>query len=148
MVQQIADLLGKPQELMKRQREDSHSLGEVQDLSNGGTGGGYVTDDDGLLWDAPQGSTLRLAIPRSVVPGILAFVHITYGHPGVARTTELTQRKYHWTLFKSDVRDYRVFLRVPKAQEVHQPACRHAASSLPQTLGSSRSRHPRHGSEV
>ena len=81
---------------MERQREDSHVFRRVRDLNNGGTGGGYVTDDDGLLWYAPPGSMLRLPIPRSLVPGVLAFVHTTYGHPGVARTTELTQRKYHW----------------------------------------------------
>ena len=52
------------------------------------------------------GSTLRLAIPRYLVPDILAFVHTTYGHPGVARTSELTQRKYHWTSLKSDVQNY------------------------------------------
>ena len=106
MVQWIADLFRKPQELVAWQREDSHLLGKVQDSNNGGTGGEYVTDDDGLLWYAPPGSALRLAIPRSLVPGVLAFAHTTYGHPGVARTTELTQRKYHWTSLKSDVRDY------------------------------------------
>ena len=104
MVQRIADLLRKPQELMARQREDSHLLEKVGDLNNGGTGGEYVTDDDGLLWYAPSGSILRLAIPRSLVPGVLAFVHTTYGHPGVARTTELMQGKYHWTSLKIDVR--------------------------------------------
>ena len=91
---------------MARQREDFHLLGRVRDLNNGGTGGECVTDDDGLLWHAPPGSILRLAIPRSLVPGALAFVHTTYGHPGVARTAELTQGKYHWTSLKSDVRDY------------------------------------------
>ena len=106
MVQRIADLFRKPRELMAWQREDSHLLGKVRDLNNGGTGGEYVTDDDGLLWYAPPGSILRLAIPRSLVPTVLAFVHTTYGHPGVARTTELTQGKYHWTSLKSDVRNY------------------------------------------
>ena len=52
------------------------------------------------------GSILRLVIHRSLVPGILALVHTTYGHPGVARTTELTQRKYHWTSLKGDIRNY------------------------------------------
>ena len=52
------------------------------------------------------GYILRLAIPRSLVPGILALVHTTYGHPGVARTTELTQRKYHWTSLIGDIRNY------------------------------------------
>ena len=42
----------------------------------------------------------------------------------------------------------RFFLRVPKDQEAHQPARRHAASPLPQVLRSSRDGHPRHGSEV
>ena len=106
MVQRIADLLRKPQELMVRQREDSHLLGRVRDLNDGGTGGEYVTDDDGLLWYAPPGSILRLVIPRSLVPGVLTFIHTTYVHPGVARTTELAQRKYHWASLKSDVRDY------------------------------------------
>ena len=81
MVQRIADLLRKPQELMERQREDSHLLGRVRGLNNGGTGGEYVTDDDGLLWYVLPGSILRLAIPRSLVPGVLAFFHTTYGHP-------------------------------------------------------------------
>ena len=49
MVQRIADLLRKPQELIKRQKEDSYLLGKVQDLNNGGTGEEYVTDDNGLL---------------------------------------------------------------------------------------------------
>ena len=106
MVQRIADLLRKPQELMKRQREDSHLSGKVKDLKNGGTGGEYVTVDDELLWYALLGSILRLASPRSLVLGILAFVDTTYGHPGVARTTELTQRKCHGISLKSDVRDY------------------------------------------
>ena len=97
IVQRTADLLRKPQELMARQREDCHLLGRVQDLDNGGTGGEYVADDDGILWYAPPGSILRLAILRSLVPGVLAFVHTTYGHPGVARTTDLKPRKYHRT---------------------------------------------------
>ena len=81
-------------------------LGKIQELDNVATGGGYVTDDGGLLSYAPPGSLLRLAIPRSLVLGILALVHTNHGHPGVARTTELMQSKYHWTSLKSDVQDY------------------------------------------
>ena len=105
MVQRIASLRRKPQELMKQQREDSRLLGNIQDVDNGGIGGECVADDGGLLWYAPPGSILR-TIPRSLVPGILALVHTTCGHPGIARTTELVQRKYPWTSLKSDVRDY------------------------------------------
>ena len=106
MVQRIVGVLRKPQELMNWQREDSHLLGKIQDLDNGRTGGEYLTDDDRLLWYAPPGSILRLAIPCSLVSGILALVHTTFGHRGVARTTDLMQRKYHWTSLKSDFRDY------------------------------------------
>ena len=105
ILQPIAGLLRKPQELMKHQREDSHLLGKIEDLDNGGTGGEYVADDNGLLWYAPPGSILRLAIPRSLAPDILALVHTTYGHPGLARTTGLVQRKYHRTSLKSGAQD-------------------------------------------
>ena len=83
MLQRIAGLLRKPQELMKRQREDSPLLGNIQDLNNGETGGEYVTDGDGLLWYAAPGSILRLAIPRSRVSGILACPH----HPRPPRSS-------------------------------------------------------------
>ena len=89
MLQRTAGLLRKPQELMKQQSEDSHLLGKIQDLHNRGTGGEYLADDNSLRWYAPPGSILRLAIPRSSVPDSLALIHTTYGHPGVARTTEL-----------------------------------------------------------
>ena len=42
MMQRIAGPLRKPQGFMKRQREDSHLLGKIQDLDNGGTKGEYV----------------------------------------------------------------------------------------------------------
>ena len=47
---------------MKQQKEDSHLLEMIQDLDNGGIWGGYVADDNGLLWYAPPGSILRLDI--------------------------------------------------------------------------------------
>ena len=88
---------------------NSHLLGKIQDLDNGGIKGEYVIDDEGLLWYAPPGSILHMTIPRFLVSGILAFVHTTYGRPEVARTTELMQRKYHWTSLKRDVQDYVLF---------------------------------------
>ena len=54
MVQRIADLLRKSQELMARQRENSHLLGKVRDLNNGGTGGEYATDDEDSFGMHPQ----------------------------------------------------------------------------------------------
>ena len=49
MVRRIVNLLRKPQQLMKRQKEDPHLLEKAKDLNNGGTGGEYVTGDDGIL---------------------------------------------------------------------------------------------------
>ena len=43
-------------------------LGEkMRDLTNGGAGGEYVTDDDGILWYASPGSPMRLVIPHSLI---------------------------------------------------------------------------------
>ena len=47
-----------------------------------------------------------MAIPRALVPGVLALVHSTYGQPGVARTILLTRAKYWWQSLALDVREY------------------------------------------
>ena len=88
-----------------QQKEDSYLLGWIQDLENGGTGGEHVTDDYGLLYNATLGSFLRMAIPRSLVHGILALLHTAYGYPEVAQTIELVQRKFYYTSLKYNVRD-------------------------------------------
>ena len=61
--------------------------------------------DEGLLWHSPITSPSQNAVPRSMIPGVMALVHTTYVHPGVGRTTELIQRKFHWPAYKRDVRD-------------------------------------------
>ena len=106
MLQRTAGLLRQPQELLKQQKKNSHLLENLQGFDNVGTGWEYVPDDNRLLWYAPPGSILCLAIHRSLVPGILALFHTTYGHRGVARTTQLVQRNLHWTSLKNDARDY------------------------------------------
>ena len=105
MLQRIAGLFRKPQELLKQKRKIIPCCERYKTLTTEEPGGG-VADDNGLLWCAPLCIVLRLTIPRSLVPGILALAHTTYDHPGVARTTELVQRKYLWISLKSDVRDY------------------------------------------
>ena len=66
--------------------------------------GEYVLDDDRLL--LYKGEDPKLAIPRVMVPGILALVRSTFGHPGVARTALLVQNKYHWPMLVKGVREY------------------------------------------
>jgi len=75
-------------------------------LRMGEIGGEYLLDDEGLLWYAPKGEDPKLVIPRVMVPGVLALVHSTFGHPGVARTTLLVQGKYNWPTLVRDVREY------------------------------------------
>ena len=54
-----------------------------------------------------------------------------------------TQPRYNGSqTFSANRRNSRAFLRVPKAQEIHQPACHRAASSLPKALGSPRNGRP------
>ena len=66
----------------------------------------HVLSDNGLLWHAPRGWMYAIAVSRQLVPGVLAHVHGTYGHPGIVRTTLLIERKFHWPTLKSDVRAY------------------------------------------
>ena len=64
-----------------------------------------MMDDNGLLWIAPMGKTPRLAVPQSLIPGILVLVHSTYGHPGTARTMTLVSLRYYWPTLTKDVRN-------------------------------------------
>ena len=86
---------------MNRPRQDSHLLKNIPDLDNEGTGGGNVTDDDRLLRYAPPGSILRLAIPRSLIPGILVSPcycghsqQISFVYPLPNETAESVAKKF------------------------------------------------------
>ena len=47
-----------------------------------------------------------VALPRKLIPGVLALAHGTFSHPGRARTTLIIADKYHWPSLKQDVRRY------------------------------------------
>ena len=106
MLDQVKELLQDTPELVKNQSKDPALLEVVKDLVSGGMGGDYVLDEKQLLWYSPVGSAPRLAIPQSLKAGIMALVHTTYGHPGVARTILLVQQHYHWPTMKKDLREY------------------------------------------
>ena len=53
-----------------------------------------------------QGQNNTLAIPRTLIPGVLSLVHRTFGHPGVARTTLLVRDKFSCPSLQKDVRQY------------------------------------------
>ena len=96
MISRVAETLRNPPRLDQHQREDAR-LGPVGGRLGGdgvrqtpeGTAN-YVLD---LLWNAPPGGGAKLAMPRAVVPGVLALVHSTYENPGVAPTLLLTWAK-------------------------------------------------------
>ena len=109
MLERVTAILQDMPQLMQRQCEDM-VLGrirkELQEAGNRGAGGDeYVMDDNGLLWVAPLGKVPRLAVPQSLVPGIMARAHSTYGHLGMAKTA-LISRRYCWPTLIRDVRDY------------------------------------------
>lgn len=65
-----------------------------------------MLDGEVLLWHSPITSPSRIAVPRFMIPGVMALVHTTYAHPGVRPTTWPIQRKFYWPTYKRDVRDY------------------------------------------
>ena len=122
---------------------------ELQEAGNRGAGGGeYVMNDNGLLWVAPLGKIPPLAVPQPLVTGIMALAHSTYGHPGTARTTALISRRYCWPTLIRNVRRQRSLVWVQMSQAVSESTGRHATGEVSATRGSTRSRHPGHGSEV
>ena len=110
MLERVTAILQDLPQLMQRQCEDmilSKFRKVLQEAGNRGSGGGeYAMDDNGLLWVAPLGKIPRLAVPRSLVPGIMAPAHSTYGHPRTARTTALISHRYCWPTLIKNVRDY------------------------------------------
>ena len=110
MLERVTAILQNLPQLMQRQYEDMvlrKIRKELQEAGNRGSGGGeYVLDDNGLLWVAPWGKIPRFAVPRSIVPGIMALAHSTYGHPGTARFTALISNWFCWLTLIKDVRDY------------------------------------------
>ena len=72
--------------LVQRQKEDARLgpfAGRLRGAGDRQTPKGianYVLNDNDLLWIAPQGEAPKLAIPRALVPGVLALVHSAYGN--------------------------------------------------------------------
>ena len=92
----MEDILQDTNQLVGAQRRDP-ALRHLRNELDAGSGESseYVIADDGLLWHAPRGGAYAIAVPKQLVPAVLALVHGTYGHPGAARTTILIERKYH-----------------------------------------------------
>ncbi|CAM9656982.1 unnamed protein product, partial [Sphacelaria rigidula] len=62
--------------------------------------------ENDLLWYTSPKEPAKLAIPRSLVPGLLAWVHTTHGHAGVMRTTAVVNARYEWPGLFVDIRKY------------------------------------------
>ena len=101
---EIADILQNSRLLEEKQRRDTALEPILAKFGSREIGGEYLPDDEGLLWYAPKGVDPKLPIPRVMVPGVLALVHSTFGHPSVPRTTLLVQGKYNWSTLVKDVR--------------------------------------------
>lgn len=65
-----------------------------------------MLNDGGIPWRARKGKDPKLAIPKVMIPGLMALVHSTFDHPGIARTTLLVQGKYDWPMLAKDVHEY------------------------------------------
>ena len=111
MISRVADVLRDPPKLVRLQKDDARLGpigGRLRRESDRQTPEGtadYVVEDNDLLWSAPPKKEPKLAIPRALVPGMLALAHGTYGHPGVARILLLVGDTYWWPTIAQDTRD-------------------------------------------
>ena len=58
----------------------------------------YLIDNKELVWYTPDDSKPVLAVPRSMVPELLALVHTLHGHAGVGATFALIRDHFHWAV--------------------------------------------------
>ena len=66
----------------------------------------YLIDEKNLVWYTPNDSKPVLAVPRSMVPELLALVHTLHGHAGVGATLALVRSHFHWPTIARDTRLY------------------------------------------
>ena len=102
---ETARLLKDNAYLAGRQKRDA-KLGPMFKESGSGEDE-YLMNDNGVLRYAPGEKKNILAIPRTLIPGVLSLVHSTFGHPGAARTTlPFVRDKYSWSSLRKGVRQY------------------------------------------
>lgn len=106
-LERMENILRDHARLASAQQEDL-LLGPIRKALEQGKGetGDYVLDDQNLLFHAPRGKLHAIALPRKLIPGVLALAHGTFVHPGRARTTLIIADKYHWPTLKEDVNRY------------------------------------------
>lgn len=78
----------------------------LDDEGHGAGGVGHLLNDSDPLWKVRFGEAVKVTNSRVLVPGVLALVHSTFEHPGIARTTLLVSGKCSWPKLTRDVRDY------------------------------------------
>ena len=66
----------------------------------------YLIDEKNLVWYTPNDSKPVLAVPRSMVPELLALVQTLHGHPGVGATLALVRSHFYWPTIARDTRLY------------------------------------------
>ncbi|CAB1098497.1 unnamed protein product [Ectocarpus sp. CCAP 1310/34] len=104
---QMEDTFRDTARLVEAQRRHPTLQRLLADLKAGrGEDEDYILADDHLLLHAPRGRACAIAVPKELVPTVLALVHGTYGHPGAACTTLFIERKSQWSTLKKDVLVY------------------------------------------
>ena len=66
----------------------------------------YLIDEKNLAWYTPNDSKPVLAVPRRMIPELLALVHTLHGHAGVGATLALVRSHFHWPTIARDTRLY------------------------------------------
>ena len=62
--------------------------------------------EESIVWYTPNDSKPVLAVPRSMVPELLALVQTLHGHPGVGATLAVVRSHFYWPTIARDTRLY------------------------------------------
>lgn len=63
-----------------------------------------LMDEKGVIWFAKDNNKPLIAVAAVMVIDILALVHTSHGHAGVAATLSLTRDRFHWPSVVKDTR--------------------------------------------
>ena len=98
---------------LRRRQHHDHWLGRVRSQLLSGQPGDvryadcYMLDDRDFIWySTKETREPTLAIPRAMVPELLALIRYLHGHSGVASTLALTRERFFWPTMVRDVREY------------------------------------------
>ena len=105
----------------------------------------YLIHEKNLVWYTPNDSKPVLAVPRSMVPELLALVHTLHGHARVGAKLALVRNHFHWPTIARDAQLYVAPCGCNRRKRSRSQEIATMPGRTIEIMGNLRSRYPFHG---